>query len=69
MQIVLAALLACLMLTTTAAQEEQQGVALNEPTARLFELGLTALEIAERTDSDAAAAISTTRPLRPSAPS
>ena len=54
MQIVLAALLACLMLTTTAAQEEQQGVALNEPTARLFELGLTALEIAERTDSDAA---------------
>ena len=54
MQIVLAALLACLMLTTTASAQEEQGGAVNEPTSRLFELGLTALEIAERTDSDVA---------------
>ena len=55
MQIVLAALLACLMLTTTAAAQEQQGgTVVDEPTARLFELGLTALEVAERADSNAA---------------
>ena len=54
MQIVLAALLACLLLTTTAVAQDEQGVAVHEPTARLFELGITALEIAERTDSAAA---------------
>ena len=54
MQIVLAALLACLMLTTTAGAQEERGDAVNEPAARLFELGITALEIAERTDSNAA---------------
>ena len=52
MQIVLAALLACLVLTTAVAQEEQVGAA-DEPTARLFDLGMTALELAERTDNNA----------------
>ena len=52
MRIVLAALLACLMLTTAAAQEEQ-GSAADEPAARLFDLGMTALELAEQADRNA----------------
>ena len=51
MTTLLAALLACLMLMTATAQEEPNAV--DEPTARLFDLGMTALEIAERTDSSA----------------
>ena len=51
----LAALAVCILLAclTLAAQEQQDG-ATDERAARLFDLGMTALEIAERADSDAA---------------
>ena len=52
MRTLLAALLACLVLTTAVAQEEP-GTTVEERTARLFDLGMTALEIAGRTDSSA----------------
>ena len=51
MRMLLAALLACLIMTTIADAQEAPSVA-DERAARLFELGMTALEIAERTDSD-----------------
>ena len=50
MMTLLAALLACLMLTTAGAQEEPPA-AVDESVARLFDLGMTSLETAERTDS------------------
>ena len=53
MRMLLAAVLACLVLTTIADAQEQPSAA-DERTARLFELGMTALEIAERTDGDEA---------------
>ena len=52
MRTLLAAVVACLVLTTAVAQEEP-GTTVEERTARLFDLGMTALEIAERTDSSA----------------
>ncbi len=53
MRTLLAALLACLVLTTIAAAQEEPGTTVEERTARLFDLGMTALEIAGRTDSSA----------------
>ena len=50
MKIVLAALLACLMLTTATAQEAPTTA--DERTTRLFDLGMTALDVAERTEGD-----------------
>ena len=52
MRMLLAAVVACLVLTTIAAAQEDPG-AEDERTARLFDLGMTALEIAERTDGEA----------------
>ena len=49
MRTLLAALVACLVLTTMTTAQEQPSAA-DERTARLFELGMTVLEIAERTD-------------------
>ena len=49
----LAAVVACLVLTTIATAQEDLS-AEDERTARLFDLGMTALEIAERTDGESA---------------
>ena len=51
MHIVLAAVLACLILTTATAQEEQGG-AVGERIAALFQTGMTALAEAGEADSD-----------------
>ena len=48
----LAALVACLVLTTIAAAQEEPS-AVDERTTRLFELGMTALELAGQTDNNA----------------
>ena len=53
MTILLGALLACLMLTTTAAQEAPPPGAVDERTALLFEIGMTALAAADLTDDEA----------------
>ena len=53
MRMLLAALLACLVLTTIAAAQEDLS-AEDERTDRLFDLGMTALEIAEGTDGEGA---------------
>ena len=50
----LAALPLCILLASTAYAQETPPGTVDERTARLFDLGMTALEIAERTDSNAA---------------
>ena len=53
MRALLAALLACLVLTTTAGAQEEEGSAADEPAVRLFNLGMTALELAGQAGSNA----------------
>ena len=53
MRMLLAAVVACLVLMTIVAAQEDPS-AEDERTARLFDLGMTALEIAERTDGESA---------------
>ena len=50
----LAVLPICILLASTACAQEAPTGTVDERTARLFDLGMTALEVAERTDSNAA---------------